>query len=268
MPAQIGVEVRVLTQLPDSHDDNDTTIRQKHVIKVLRIPVHFIQPLCTIEVSLLCRVYAGFLRAARQHLGDNTVSPEVLLGSDEIVIDLFFRSRRNQESLTASSWASEVVSHVSQLDDYVRLAWIVLLTLLMRWLLFPDEKNYAKVPEMIRPISSQLLVPHQAAIDLCPFPVLRESLIHRLRDWVTALADARCSVNWPGTMEDAVEATTMGAPGHYRISRQFREHAVRAENWTVDEKIYEAFPETRGRIPIISQMSDGIDGDLTMDGGH
>ena len=168
-PAQLGVEIRVLARVPDSQDDNDSNMRRINIVKVLRVPVHFIQPLCTIEASLLCRVYAGFLRAARQQVADNTVSPEQLMANDEIMIDLFFRSRRNKESLTASSWASEVVSHVSQLDDYVRLAWIVLLTLLMRWLLFPDETTYAKVPAMIRPISSQLLVPHQAAIDLCPF---------------------------------------------------------------------------------------------------
>ena len=65
-------------------------------------------------------------------------------------------------------------------------------------------------------------------------------------------------------MEDAVEK---GASGHYQITSRFRMHAVRFENWTVDERIYEAFPETRERISITSQRSDKADGDSIVNGG-
>ena len=250
---QMGVEIR----LPDEGYPHSTAPgaedyrfdRPQPPIKLFRIPICLIQPLPNIDSSPLCKVYTSFLRTARQKIAQGTPASD-LLGHDDIVIDLFFRSRRATDPFTATSWASEVVSHVSQLDDFVRLAWIVLLTLLMRWLLFPSEATYARVPEMMRPVCAQRLIPHRASIDLCPLPALRDSLVARFRDWVGALAHARCSVNWGGSMDDAVQRDE--GTGQVRLTRGFREHAVRFENWSVSERILEAFPEVRGRMPVES----------------
>ena len=214
----------------------------------MNIPTHLLLPLSSIENSVMCRLFSDFLDAARHMLLTGTPVEEILDAND-VFVDLFFRQRRHQnEQLTASSWASEVVSRMLELDDFMRLAWVVLLTLMVRWLLFPTKETYEDVPTMMRPVWTQRIVSHVGSIDVCPFPVLRQSLIYRNRDWITALVKSQCSVNWTRSMAETVERDEQ--TGAIKLTKQFRAHAMEAENWSVSGKILDDFQEVEGRIKI------------------
>ena len=243
---QIGVEVR----LPDTlQEDSDVTLRNGIGMNVnrLRIPIYLLQPLSAIESSPLCRVFTDFLRAGRHMIETGTPAME-LMGDDHIVVDLFFRPRRPDDPFTASSWASEVVNQMTEFDDFMRLAWIALLTPLMRWLLLPTQHTYGNVPDMIRPVCAQRLIPHVASIDMCPLPVIREALVYRMRDWITALFRARCALTWDRPMEEVIQQDQ--ETGHMILTSHFRDHAVNLANWSVSEHLVQEFPEIAGRINI------------------
>ena len=127
----------------------------------------------------------------------------------------------------------------------------------MRWLLIPTEKTYASVSEMMRPICVQRLVPHPAAIDLCPFPQIRESLIHQLRDWVFALETAGVSVNWTGVITEAVDRDDR--TGQVWIGKRFREHVMYLKNWSLDYRIYEFFPDLKDKGMIVTSRNTAPD---------
>ena len=214
----------------------------------LNIPTHLVLPLSSIENSVMCRLYSDFLDAARHMLLNGTPVEDILDGND-VFVDLFFRQRRHQnEPLTASSWASEVVSRILELDDFMRLAWVVLLTSMVRWLLFPTKETYEDVPLMMRPVWTQRLVSHVGTVDVCPFPILRQALIHQYRDWISALIRSQCSVNWTRGMREAVEKDEES--GGIKLTKDFRTHAKDAGNWTVSGRILDDFPEVEGRINI------------------
>ena len=243
---QIGVEVR----LPDSlQEHSDVTLRSGIGLNVnrIRIPIYLLQPLSAIESSPLCRVYTDFLRAGRHMI--ETGTPAVnLMGGDHIVVDLFFRPRRPDDPFTASSWASEVVNQMKEFDDFMRLAWIALLTPLMRWLLLPTQYTYGNVPDMMRPVCAQRLIPHVGSIDMCPLPVIREALVYRMRDWITALFRARCALTWDRPMDEVVQQDQ--GTGSLILTPQFRAHATTLANWSVSEHLVQDFPEIAGRINV------------------
>ena len=191
---------------------------------------------------------------------DQGMPAEDLLGGEDTMVDLFFRDRHSQDQYNASNWASEIIKCMTGMDDLVRLGWIYLLKQLMCWLLVPTEELYAKVPGMMRPVCAQRLIPHAASIDTCPFPLLREALVYRLRDWFPALVDSGCSIHWPGDINDAVQKNPRN--GTLRLTPEFCDHAAMHENWTLSEKIFDHFPEIKGRMgPAV-----GAKYDMTADG--
>jgi hypothetical protein len=68
-----------------------------------------------------------------------------------------------------------------------------------------------------------------------------------LRDWLTPLAEAKWTVNWPYGLEEAVEHTPTGVT---RLSRRFVDHAMVYDNWSVGRNFLETFPEVTGRIRV------------------
>ena len=248
---QMGTELRLCSMISEQADA-DFRLATGINVHRLRVPIHLMQPFTVVEDSVLCRVYTDFLRGARQMI-DNGSFPHDLLGGPGVNVDLFLRARRDDDRYTACTWACEVVSHIGEFDLFMRMAWAMLLTLSMRWLLVPTFDTYADVPEMMRPVCAQRLIPHVASIDTCPLPMLREALIYHYRDWVTALARAKCSVNWTGTKDDAVFQDA--ATGRTRLSDRFCQHAAQWENWTVTERILEDFPELEGRMHVVPDPS-------------
>ncbi|MCJ1474753.1 hypothetical protein MMC13_003413 [Lambiella insularis] len=228
------------------------------------IPIHLVQPHAIVDDSMLSRVYTDFLRAAR-YMIQNGKSTAELISGDDIMVDLVYRPRREDDAFTSCSWASEVVRDLGELDEFMRLDWVVFLCPMMRWLLAPTEKTYAQIPDIMRPTCGQRLIAHMASIDLCPIPIMRELLVNDHRDWMTALIKSHVSVNWAYGREGALEHT---ADGRLRLSEAFRLHVIEYSNWSVTSRILEWFPRIHGRIRIVPETPDMLEHKPTFTGRH
>ena len=98
----------------------------------LRIPVHLVYPLIIPDDSYLSNMYTDYVKGARQMLMSGASFKDVLGHSDEVSIELFFRSRIETDTFECASWACEVCRALPILDDYVRMASAYMLTFMMR----------------------------------------------------------------------------------------------------------------------------------------
>ena len=222
---------------------------QTQQLSYFRLPVHLIQSLVIIENSPLARVYTDYRDAARQMLAEGTPSIEVT-GPNFTEVDLFFRDREPRDFYTASTWASELSKAFGSdgVSIYVQLAGLYLLTNLMKWTIAPSQQTYADMPSMIRPTSSQRLIPHPGPVDLCALPPTRDALITKMRDFIKAMINANVSINWPYPLSDCTELDP--ATGKRKLTAAFERHVAIFENWTVDSSFLSVFPELAGKVGI------------------
>ena len=156
-----------------------------------KVPIHFVQSSVVVEDSPLSRVYTDYRDAARQLVAGGAPLPDVTGSLDFINVDLYFRTRQN-DPFSANFWACEALKTFTEFDHLVKLGGVVLLTHLMRvchsrilttahaltpmqWTIHPTAETYERVPEMMRPTPTQLLIPHVPAIDIVPMYVRRTS---------------------------------------------------------------------------------------------
>lgn len=76
-------------------------------------------------------------------------------------------------------------------------------------------------------------------------------MINELRDWITLLAEAHLSVNWPYGLDEALEKHPVS--GATRLTAVFEEHVTDYDNWSVDESILKTFPEVVGLIRTVDE---------------
>lgn len=70
----------------------------------------------------------------------------------------------------------------------------------------------------------------------------------KLRDWLTPLIESNLTVNWPHSMEEAIEKSPTS--GSLRLTTQFIQHVTTYQNWSVGSNFLKAFPDMLGRIRI------------------
>ncbi|KIW62405.1 hypothetical protein PV04_10583 [Phialophora macrospora] len=223
----------------------DLCVAQEDLVTRLRIPRHLILPLVIPDDSSMSRTYTDYLFGARRMLESGVPEFDVLGHADRIVVDLFFRPRGANDKFDCASWACEV-SRSYESDIFVRLATACLLTHMMRWHLVPTLENYQRIPDMMKPTPTQCMIPHIGAIDTIPLPPVRDAAIKNLRDWLTPLIQAEWSVNWPHSVEMAVEHDSL--TGTTVLTQMFHDHVTKYDNWTVAAQFLNAFPEVAGQI--------------------
>ncbi|KAI6255537.1 hypothetical protein MCOR27_006309 [Pyricularia oryzae] len=64
-----------------------------------------------------------------------------------------------------------------------RIAIHFIMTLYLRWQVNPTRENYELMPPWLRPLPSQVTLPHPVWIDYCPFPRMRDRIV---RDFAKA----------------------------------------------------------------------------------
>ncbi|EXJ54635.1 hypothetical protein A1O7_09976 [Cladophialophora yegresii CBS 114405] len=223
----------------------DLCVAQEDHVTRLRIPRHLILPLVVPDDSPMSRTYTDYLFGARRMLESGVPASDVLGHSDRVAVDLFFRPRRANDKLDCASWACEV-SRSYDTDVFVRLATACLLTHMMRWHLVPTQENYQRIPDMMKPTPTQCMIPHIGAIETIPLPPVRDAATNKLRDWLTPLIEAEWSVNWPHSVEMAVERDS--STGGTVLTQRFHDHVTRYDNWSVAGRFLSAFPEVAGQI--------------------
>ena len=71
---------------------------------------------------------------------------------------------------------------VNIIANKVGIAYIMFL--ILRWLIFPTQENFHRLPPWARPTTQQLTTPHAIWIDLIPWPDMRDGAIPTLILWM------------------------------------------------------------------------------------
>ncbi|THV91740.1 hypothetical protein D6D25_09559, partial [Aureobasidium pullulans] len=133
-------------------------------------------PLHTFESEALGRAYLSFRDATLQMIADGMNARDVLGTSDLINLDLYFRDRIPEDGHSVSTFVCEMMKSLANPDVFAKLASMVLLAPLLRWILFPTSEHYRRIPALMRPLPSQRFIPHSPALDLAPQYVLQHCL--------------------------------------------------------------------------------------------
>ncbi|KAK6387732.1 hypothetical protein LTS17_001001 [Exophiala oligosperma] len=106
--------------------------------------------------------------------------------------------------------------------------------------------SYESLPPWYRPRPSQYYLPHALAIDVLPWPGLREravlcqNLTQTNKFWTEVIYSFRFC--WPYTVHDIVSLDSN--TGLYEFSGMFNHHLYEIQMWRMDSKFFESFPET------------------------
>lgn len=176
---------------------------------------------------------------------------EFLYDGGAIDVSLLFRERTGTDDLGLANWASEVCRSFVDLDIYVRLAYIVFHTHLMRWMIMPTERHYSMIPTMVKPTGTQLYIGHHIAVDFLPFHILRDHLVDQFQDFVTPLAAADLSCNWPFDLAGALDQNP--ALNSITCSPAFQDHVIDQNNWTINRSILKTFPRLENQLMVKRQ---------------
>jgi len=206
----------------------------------------------------------SYLDLARSMLSKGTSLLEVF-GPDRPNVELMFRQRQSGDDHSVCHFASELSLGVKGVEFPVKLATMFMFTYLMRvcsgesrfcgtdadslqWMILASSENYAKIPDMYKPTSSQTHVPHSAAVEFCPLAPLRDALCHSFRDFPAMLAGS-ISCNWPyNDPHSCVEKDPNN--GRLVLTDAFCIHVMTLDNWSVRPAMLDDFPECRGLLKV------------------
>lgn len=105
---------------------------QRRQLLTLRVPEHAIPPLFVEEGSAMARMYVAFRDAALEVMGSGTPAPLILGDPDRVVVDVLLRGRLPSDPDNVDTWACQLMRALPEIDLYVQLAWVGLLTKFMR----------------------------------------------------------------------------------------------------------------------------------------
>ncbi|TIA59374.1 hypothetical protein D6C77_04913 [Aureobasidium pullulans] len=210
-------------------------------------------PLHTFESEALGRAYLSFRDATLQMIADGMNARDVLGTSDLINLDLYFRDRIPEDGHSVSTFVCEMMKSLANPDVFAKLASMVLLAPLLRWILFPTSEHYRRIPALMRPLPSQRFIPHSPALDLAPHPAIRGVLMTAFNeDWLTPENQVTAApiINWNHGLDRAVCHDPVA--GCLRFTKEFEDHVCDANNWTFSKRVLEVFPGIREHGAIIA----------------
>lgn len=193
----------------------------------------------------------AFRDAARSMLARGQPVEEVL-SMHGLDLELLSRERAPGDPHTVSTWACEYTKTWSFLPLHVRLASVHYAGSLMRWLILPCRETYALLSKLMRPVDSQLFVPHTGDVDLCHLPVVRATQLQHGGKWVNRVtADSQRLLWVEGDIASTEERQVQTSKGPVRIrtlSAAFIDFVDDARNWSLSTSVLKEFPELVGKI--------------------
>ena len=133
-----------------------------------------------------------------------------------------------------------------------QVAVLYIMFLIMRWIISPNQANYDRLPDWVKPSTSQLHDPHPPWIDHLPWPGLREKLImynHQFPvDNFFIPFTTTLSLNWPYEPRDVLVAI----PNSMELSMNpiFERHLRDLNNWSLGPAFAKALPELAETVRI------------------
>ncbi|KAI4747091.1 hypothetical protein E4T50_02588 [Aureobasidium sp. EXF-12298] len=203
--------------------------------------------------AVLGKAYLSFRDATLQMIADGMNARDVLGSPDFVNLDLFFRDRVPTDGHSVDTFVCEILKSLANPDLYAKLATLVLLGPLMRWILFPTSEHYRRIPALMRPLPSQRFIPHSPALDLAPHPAIRGVLMSAFnKEWLTPENQITAApvINWPYQLDKAVCHDPVA--GCLRFTKQFEDHVCEPTNWTFSKRALEVFPTLQEHGAIIA----------------
>ncbi|KAJ4985633.1 bZIP transcription factor [Stagonosporopsis vannaccii] len=141
-----------------------------------------------------------------------------------------------KNSCLLSQWAA-IVAHRVQVKghDFTCFASMYVFWYLMRWMISLSQETYDAIPKWLRPVPTQLFVPHIPVLDFVIWPKLREfavstPLMQEKLDWLIDLS-THIQCQWPFTLEKATCKDK--ETGHTSLTDQAQECIATLSNWSL-----------------------------------
>ncbi|KAB5540600.1 hypothetical protein GE09DRAFT_1192270 [Coniochaeta sp. 2T2.1] len=223
--------------LLDQHTGETVSTEQGSDDEWKYIPLHT-PPTCELD-----RLIHGVLAAASpltepgHELNEATFPSTSSLLNPSVEAD---KSRPLSTLVAAQVWKSSVQGLTA------RIAFMYVLSQLLRWYLRRDKQSYAHMPDFMKPSLLQRTVAHPAWIDLLIWPDVRDLVIQRM-DWndfpsFRQVAGGSLSVGWPYTDSGAILESADGH--HLALNPIFKAHIRNVKNWTFGLEVRKEFPWT------------------------
>jgi hypothetical protein len=193
----------------------------------------------------------AFRDAARQMIALGQPVDQVL-SMQGLDLELLFRDRTPADPHTVSTWACEYTKTWTFLPLHVRLSSVHYAGSLMRWLIMPCKETYRLVSKLMRPLDSQLFIPHTGDVDMCHLPCVRATQLEHGGKWVNHVTADSQRCQWiEGKVQAIEERTVETAKGPVQmkmLSAAFIDFVDDVRNWSLSSTVLQDFPELGGKI--------------------
>ncbi|EQB47614.1 hypothetical protein CGLO_13221 [Colletotrichum gloeosporioides Cg-14] len=134
-----------------------------------------------------------------------------------------------------------------------RLAVFAVIQRAVAWLVHPTREAYMAMVQELTPKPIQTAIPHPQWVDLILWAPLRSAIIERQDAYANEEFQAVYSsslrlINWPCRPIDALVVDPQS--GEMWLSDTFTAHAMRVENWRLNENFVRRYPELRGCVAV------------------
>ncbi|WQF89082.1 Putative basic-leucine zipper domain superfamily [Colletotrichum destructivum] len=134
-----------------------------------------------------------------------------------------------------------------------RLAVFAVIQRAVAWLVHPTREAYAAIMPELTPKPCQNRIPHPQWVDLVLWPPLRTTIIERQEvyaneEFQSVYSASLRLINWPCRPIDALVVDPQS--GEMWLSDTFTAHAMRVENWRLNENFVRRYPELRGCVAV------------------
>ncbi|KIW39625.1 uncharacterized protein PV06_08222 [Exophiala oligosperma] len=133
----------------------------------------------------------------------------------------------------------------------VQLLYVYMVLMVQQYRIYPSEETFNEMPPWFRPCPLQCQVSHPIYIDALPWPHLREKLTfeHRLYPFhlLTPVFCSSLNINWPHNQDMTY---VHEASGNLRLSRSFKKHIRKLENWTMKPAFSKQYPELTWAVQV------------------
>lgn len=132
-------------------------------------PVWARMPVTSPSTCPLDSILIDFL-AGRQRAAAKGATPSSLVGPAYPSIASLLNPARSAQTHPLSQIFTDILTKFPDLREIPeKMATWYIMFLIMRWLVLPNNENYQRLPEWVRPTKSQLEQPHPAWIDHLPW---------------------------------------------------------------------------------------------------
>ncbi|MCJ1472658.1 hypothetical protein MMC13_001307 [Lambiella insularis] len=188
-----------------------------------------------------------------------------LIGPSYPSFHCLFRPERARFSHPLSRFFTDILATFPDLSTPPeQVAILFVMFLIMRWQISPNQENYDRLPDWVKPTTAQLHNPHPAWIDHLPWPRLREKLISHYHcfpfDDFFIPYTTTVSLNWPYGPMDTLVSTPKAE--ELSINPIFEKHLRDLQNWSLGAAFVKEHPElaetTVEILPITSTINHAI----------